>query len=207
MKMRFVKILAVVALFATAGVAQAEYVAFDAGANDVLQLVPNLVSDIGIVNARFASCSAASEVGLGSLAAGGTDVDYYSVALPAGCIVTAITTPYLAPFSVPDTTLGAFDPGGALIIANDDAGSSPPVPTRGSAIRFITSVAGVYNFAVSGFDDGLGTDTTPRFDGFVDPGIGHGEEGVYALTISVFPEPGTIAMLAAGLLMIARRRK
>ena len=205
--MRSVKILAVLVLFASAGVAQAEWIPFDVAPNNVLP-GPALVSDIGQVNARFPTCGVASDVGLGSLAAGGADVDFYSVSLPAGCIVTAITTPFSTPFSNPDTTLGAFAPGGGLpIIVNDDDSTTnvplPNQPNRGSAIRFITSVGGLYSFVVSGFSDGLGADV---FDGLVG-GVGHGEVGNYALTISVFPEPGTIALLASGLLLIARRRR
>jgi hypothetical protein len=153
-----------------------------------------LVSDIPVVNARFAACSPAADIGLGSLAAGGGDVDYYSIFLPAGCNLTAITTPYGAQFSAPDTVMAIFAPGGAQLTFNDDSGASPEdwaggvnTTVRGSAGRVLTPVAGIYTIGVAGFDATV--------------------SGPYALTVSVFPEPATIGMLLAGVVLVARRRR
>jgi len=145
------------------------------------------------------TCNPASaDIGFGSLVPvpGGQDVDIYSVFIPSGCILTAITTPYSVNFSTPDTLLAVLSPGGAVIIENDDAGTDGVGaggvgPVRGSAVRYQnTGVGDTYYLRVRGFQGG------PQ------PGIGD-----YALTVSMFPEPATIGLLLGGLAMAARRRK
>lgn len=144
----------------------------------------------------------AADVGLGSLFAG--DVDYYSILLNEGDILTAITTPLTSlplNFSSPDTLLGMFTPGGALLYFNDDAGSDgvgggAVGPVRGSAIRYLATAPGIYYIAVTGFGN-------PAFI----PGGGGVEVGDYLLTVSVIPEPATIGLLIAGAGLLARRRK
>jgi hypothetical protein len=204
-------LLAGLTLLAAATAANAAWIAMDSEPNNTPPGSP-LVSDIPIVNARFAACDLAADVGFGSLAVGGSDVDYYNIFLPADCVVTAITTPLSPTFTAPDTTLGAFGPGGGLLAVDDDSanGFGGPV-VRGSAVQFVTPVAGVYVFAVSGFFDGLpGFDGSPLFDGFTGADKGgltpHGEVGNYLFTVSV-PEPATIGLLAAGLMVLARRRR
>jgi len=211
-EMRVTSLVAAIVLL-VGSAAQAEWIPFDVEANNTPATANPLISDIAIVNARFAACSPASDIGLGSLAAGGADVNWYKIDLPGGCIVTAITTPYEeAPgtLAVPDTTLGAFGPGG-FIVSDDDAGSDlggiNPGNARGSAIRFITTVPGTYFFAVSGFNDGVSGIDPVLFDGLASDGFPHGEVGRYALTISVFPEPSTLVLLGLGGLALIRRRK
>lgn len=151
-------------------------------------------------------CNASADVGIASLAAGGGDVDYYAVFVPEGCTLTAITTPMASlpgSFSSPDTLLGVFTAGGALIEGNDDAGGDAVDgnfvgPVRGSAVRYHVSpgsgLGGVYLLGVSGFPD----------FGF---GGAHPEAGQYLLTLSLVPEPSTLALLGLGALSLIRRRK
>lgn len=151
-------------------------------------------------------CNASADVGIASLAAGGGDIDYYSVFVPEGCTLTAITTPMASlpgSFASPDTVMGVFTAGGALIEGNDDAGGDAvdgnfTGPVRGSAVRYHVSpgsgLGGLYLLGVSGFPD----------FGF---GGAHPEAGQYLLTLSLVPEPSTLALLGLGALSLIRRRK
>ena len=141
------------------------------------------------------------------MAAGGGDVDYYSVVLPAGCWVTGITTPVDPAFFTPDTTFAAYDSAGVEIIWNDDGGSNSSGNTfGGSAWRFETTYTGVYYIAVSGYADGA-LSSLPM-DGIDDfSGVGHLEQGIYGLTVSVFPEPSSLALIGLGAVALLRRRK
>ncbi len=149
-------------------------------------------------------CNASADVGIAALAAG--DVDYYAVFVPEGCTMTAITTPIGSlpgSFSSPDTLLAVFTAGGALLYGNDDAGSDGVDgigvgPARGSAVRYHVSpgsgLGGVYLLGVTGFPD------------FGYTGA-HAEGGQYLLTLSLVPEPSTLALLGLGALSLIRRRK
>lgn len=151
-------------------------------------------------------CNASADVGIASLAAGGGDVDYYAVFVPEGCTLTAITTPMASlpgSFSSPDTLLGVFTAGGALIVGDDDAGGDAADgnivgPVRGSAVRYHVSagsgLGGIYLLGVSGFPD-------------FNFGGAHPEVGQYLLTLSLVPEPSTFALLGLGALSLIRRRK
>ncbi|QDV91512.1 hypothetical protein RAS2_26130 [Phycisphaerae bacterium RAS2] len=152
-------------------------------------------------------CNASADVGIASLAAGGGDIDYYSVFVPEGCTLTAITTPMASlpgSFSTPDTLLVVTDALGTILIGNDDAGTDgvagPNVvgPVRGSAVRWHvptgSGLGAVYLLGVSGFPD----------FGF---GGAHPEAGQYLLTLSLVPEPSTLALLGLGALSLIRRRK
>ena len=181
----------------TATSANAVFVCFDTVPNNTQATAQPLVSNTADWNS--ASCRLSADVGMGSLAApaGGVgDVDYFSLVLPAGCIVTAITTP-LSPFSsAPDTLLGGLDAALAPYGTNDDAGtdSNGAGTRRGSAIRFLTTAAGTHYMRVTGFND----------TGFAGQ---HSQAGDYLLTISVTPEPATLGLLLGGLVFFARRRK
>jgi len=138
-----------------------------------------------------------ADVGLATLAVGGGDIDYYSVVVPAGCILNAMTTPMATYPSVPDTILEIRSPGDVLILSNDDAtttnnannGGSAGVG-RGSAIRFLNNGAtNTYFLAVRGFDNTVNS------------------QGLYALTVSLVPEPATLVLLSIGGLALIRRRK
>lgn len=146
-----------------------------------------------------------SDVGVMTLESG-TDVDFFSIALNAGQILAVSTTPmgielvngaFL--FNNPDTLLGVYNTFKELI-ASDDNSFSPN--SKGSLVQYKAPVAGTYYFAVTGAGD---TD----FDGKITPGgAGHGKTGSYMLTVSVIPEPATLAfMLLTGLGLLARRRK
>ncbi|MEK6644598.1 MAG: PEP-CTERM sorting domain-containing protein [Planctomycetota bacterium] len=202
-----VKSLIALLVLASASVARAEFVLFDSPGNNGIATADPLVSDIGIVNARLAGCSASSDIGIGSLAAGGGDVDYYSISLPAGCWVTGITTPVDPAFFTPDTTFAAYDNAGNEIVWNDDAGTnSSGNAFGGSAWRFETTYSGIYYVAVSGYADGV-LNATPM-DGLDDfTGGPHVEQGTYGLTISVFPEPSSLALIGLGAVALLRRRK
>ncbi len=131
--------------------------------------------------------------------AGGGDVDWFSVVVPVGCYLTAITSPFGGPTTPPDTIMALFDSAGAFIVGNDDAGSdSPPgADFFGSAFRFVNFggwASTTFFIGISGFPD-FG------FSG------AHDKVGPYALTTSIFPEPATMGLLALGLGVIARRRR
>ncbi len=132
---------------------------------------------------------------------GGGDVDFYSVFMNAGDILSAFTTPFAGlpgDLGLPDTLLGVFDSSGTLIAFNDDAGSdflAGGAPSaRGSAIRYLATTPGLYHIAVTGLGD----------DGFAGA---HLEGGLYGLTASLIPEPSTAGLVAIGLVGFARRRR
>lgn len=201
--MRIAAIIATLSL-ALVNPAQAVFVGFDAGANDTPVGANPLISDDFDFNVPL--CDLSADVGLGTLAASGSDVDMYSVLLPNGCILTAITTPIGIFGSSPDTVLGLIDTFGLANVdddAGDDWNSAGGLTARGSAVRYQNTSGGpmtVY-LAVSGYPDF-------NFDGLDDfAGGGHGESGAYLLTVSVVPEPTTIGLLLGGLVLVARRRK
>jgi len=158
-------------------------------------------------------CNASADVGIASLAAGGGDVDYYSVFVPEGCTLTAITTPMASlpgSFASPDTVMAVTDAIGTVIQGNDDAGGDAVDgnivgPVRGSAVRYHVSpgsgLGGVYLLAISGFPD-FDFNGTDDFSGGP-----HTEAGQYLLTLSLVPEPSTLALLGLGALSLIRRRK
>lgn len=193
--MRTTALVTAIVLAATTS-ANAVFVGFDTVANNTLATAQPLVSSTADWNAG--SCALSADVGIGSLAAG--DVDFFSLTIPNGCILTAITTPLEVFPAVPDTILGVWDSLG-FVDDNDDAGSDsdfggPTGPTRGSAVRYNNNsgVAQTISLAVSGFPD------------FGYTGA-HQEGGAYLLTISLVPEPATLGLLLGGLLVFARRRK
>jgi hypothetical protein len=94
-----------------------------------------------------------------------------------------------------------FDSNGMLLFENDDAGNegesglnpnlasdNPFVPTeiRGSALRALIPVDGVYYLGVSGFSDAS----------YVGD---HIESGRYALLVGVVPEPASLALALLGM--------
>jgi hypothetical protein len=136
-----------------------------------------------------------ADVGLASLAAGGGDLDYYSVVVPTNCYLTAITTPLSAYPSSPDTVMDLRTAADVNILTNDDdSTTNSAVPggsagtNRGSAIRLFNSgPAAVFLLRVRGFDNTV--------------------TGNYALTVSLVPEPSTLALLGLGAVALIRRRK
>ena len=108
------------------------------------------------------------------LDAAGADLDYYSVSMAAGDILTVATTP-LVPFgNAPDTVAGIFDSTGLSIITNDDAGTDlgSGLAVRGSVLRFVAPAPGTYYVGVSGFPDFSFTGA-------------HTEAGLYHLVVSL----------------------
>ncbi|MFO0840424.1 MAG: pre-peptidase C-terminal domain-containing protein [Phycisphaerae bacterium] len=138
-----------------------------------------------------------ADAGVFSLGAAGNDVDYVSINLNAGEIFTVITTPIanLPLFNDPDTMMQLLDSGGAEVAFNDDANG------LGSAIRYQVAASGTYYVGVTGFGD-------RNFDGQLDsnPANGHGESGPYVLTMSIVPEPSSLALLLLGGISALGRR-
>jgi hypothetical protein len=186
------KLLALTLVFVAATAARAEFVGFDQEPLNNNLPGEALFSDIPIVNARMAACLPSSDVGIGTLAApqGGIEFDFYTISVPAGCIVTAILTPIDPPFANPALEIQGGHTGGPL------AGGAPGspndlfgAPTVGAAIQFIAA---------------------PLADGLTVIAVSNqltGAQGTYALTISVVPEPSTLALLGLGALALIRRRK
>ncbi|BBO23239.1 MAG: PEP-CTERM sorting domain-containing protein [Fimbriimonadaceae bacterium] len=133
-----------------------------------------------------------ADVGVMSLADGGGDVDYFSITLFAGEVITAITTPLEVTFTVPDTLMHLLDSSFSELVFNDDGGG--PSGQYGSAIRYEITSSGTYYIGVTGYGDRSFVGT-------------HSEEGDYALTVSVVPEPATLLALGAGVAAIFGRRR
>jgi len=133
-----------------------------------------------------------SDVGICSLDSSGSDIDYFKIWLnDADTVMTVVTTPLTVPFTSPDTLLGLFDSSGTLLVSNDDSGG-----TNGSTVMYDITTSDWYYIAVTGSGD-------TNF-----AGIDHGETGNYMLTVSVVPEPATLAMITlGGLLVLVRRRR
>jgi hypothetical protein len=144
----------------------------------------------------MAAVNAVAELTAGA----GGDLDFYSVFMNPGDILSAFTTPLGSQFAfdAPDTILGIFHSSGVLIDASDDAGVDAfgvnvLGPARGSAIRFQATTAGLYYLGVTGFND---------FDFLGD----HAQAGLYGLTASLIPEPSSaIVLLLAGIGLMRRR--
>ncbi len=138
-----------------------------------------------------------ADAGVFTLGAAGNDVDYVSIDLNAGEILTVITTPLgnLPLFNDPDTMLRLLDAGGTEILFNDDANG------LGSALRYQASASARFFIGVTGFGD-------RNFDGQLDanPANGHGEAGPYVLTMSIVPEPSSLALLLLGGATLLGRR-
>lgn len=133
-----------------------------------------------------------SDVGICLLDSSGSDIDYFKIWLTdTSTVLTVVTTPLDVLFTDPDTLLGLFDSSGTLLVSNDDSGG-----TNGSTIMYNITSTGWYYIAVTGSGD-------TNF-----AGINHGETGNYMLTVSVVPEPATLAMITlGGLLVFVRRRR
>lgn len=194
--------LATALVLAVACSANAVFVGFDVEGNNSPATANSLMVSNNDPGWNPGGCQFAAEVGLGSLTAG--DQDWFTMTIPNGCIVTAITTPISGFASSPDTLMALLDPLGLAAGVNDDAGSDGnwsggpggAGPTRGSAVRYHNDSGGALQvwIGVSGWPDfGFSGD--------------HQESGLYTLTVSMIPEPATIGLLLGGLVLFARRRK
>lgn len=171
-------------VLALAAAAQASFVSFDTAGNGAPGTADNLTNNGNLISSP---CSLSADAGIGTLAAG--DVDYYRLDVDAGCFVNIITTPMTVYPTTPDTILRFLDAGLVQLAINDDGGGdmSPSLPNRGSALHLSIAATGTYFIEVTGFS---GT-----------------QVGNYLMTVGVTPEPATLALLGAGLLVLARRRK
>lgn len=168
-------------------VATASFVVAGVATADIVEVEPN--DTMGTATPIVRQASPWADVGVMMLTAGGDDVDFFSIELSAGEIITVITTPFDDPFTDPDTMAALFDSDGNEVAFNDDGG-----PGFGSAYRFVVEVSGTYFIAITGFND-------RDFNG------GHNQDGAYALTVSIVPAPPALALLAGGLFMRRRRRR
>jgi hypothetical protein len=142
-----------------------------------------------------------SDAGFFSFAGGGGDTDYLGIGgLIAGDVVTMSTTPLADPpnFESPDTIVGLFDSGEALMCLYDDAFNNQldQFPMGfGSLCRFEIPADGDYFVGVTGY-------SASAFDG------SHSEVGAYSITVTVIPlpEPGVIPQLVSGVLVLAALR-
>ena len=182
-------VLATALVLALAAVSQAAFTNFDTGGNQTPATADN-ISNNGTLLSN--PCSLSGDSGIGTLAAG--DVDFYRLDLTAGCYVNIETTPMTVFPSTPDTVLEVLNSTLTQIAFNDDGGGANGGTNRGSAIHLLITTSGTYYVGVSGFND-------TGFNG------SHTQAGQYLFTVGVSPEPTTLALLGAGLLVLARRRK
>ncbi len=160
------------------------------GAANALIIETESNNTFGTANAVTRAASPWADLGNMRLGGTGGDVDFFSINLIAGEIITIVTTPQPPDFTTPDTLLGLFDNNQTLLQLDDDSG-----PGLGSLVQWQATYTGTHFFAVTGFPD-------QNFTG------GHSQVGNYVLTVSIVPEPATILALAAGAgLLIARRRR
>lgn len=182
-------VLAAGLVLALAAVSQAAFTGFDTPTNQTPATADNLTNNGTL---RTLPCLLSGDSGIGTLAAG--DVDFYRVDLTAGCFVNIETTAMTVFPSTPDTVMEVLNSALTQLAFNDDGGGANGSPNRGSAIHLLVPATGTYYIGVSGFND----------TGFTGA---HQQAGQYLLTVGVTPEPATLALLGAGLLVLARRRK
>lgn len=182
-------------VFFVASAANAEFVGFDQEPLNNNQNGELLNSDIALINARLGACSVASETGIGTLAAGGSDADFYQFTAPVGCVVTAIVTPLSPTFTGPAVKLSGGDGFGpvASAIGGPNNGFGPA--SNGAGIMWV-STGNPIVFNVTGA-------TNPGY--LAD--FNHGSVGAYQLTIATYPEPASLVLLGLGGLALIRRRK
>jgi hypothetical protein len=147
---------------------------------------------------------------LGSLNAGDTSnsvgefalpglFDLYTITLNEAGLFTFFTDEDPNGFvgTTVDTEIAIFDAAGVLLAENDDGGNG-----LYSGIFDLSLAAGDYTLAVAPFLGGASFS-----DGFgVSPGTGTGDYIINA-SLTVVPEPGTLAFLGLGLGMMAFRRR
>jgi len=139
-----------------------------------------------------------SDSGILVFTSGGGDIDYIGIGgLVAGDVVTMSTTPLGDPpdFESPDTIVGLFDSSGTMLCMFDDAYNNQLdafLMGYGSLCRLEIPVDGDYFVGVTGYSESA-------FDG------SHGEQGSYALTVTIvpLPEPAAALQLASGALGLA----
>ena len=136
-----------------------------------------------------------SNTGVMTLASNGRDVDFFSIVLNQGQTLTVTATPLTTLFTTPDTYLGILDSVQAIVASNDNSFGN------GSTVFYQAPADGTYYIAVTGSSD-------TNFDGYVNGSTGHGKVGAYQLTVSLVPEPATMALMGLmGIGLLARRKK
>lgn len=135
-----------------------------------------------------------ADAGVMNLAAGGTH--WWKISLDQGEVFSVMTTPLDPINAAPDTVLSLWDNNTSFITRNDDS----PGNSLGSSVRHQALYSGDYYVAVVGFQVGDQTDL-----GYYTSSSST-EVGGYVLTASIVPEPGTIAALGLGALLLLRRR-
>lgn len=146
-----------------------------------------------------------AQVAVNTLSSGGGDVDFYSVNLTAGDVLSVMTAPLDdLPFSFgfPDTLIVFFDDQGNILFDDDEAGGPfsdftgflGPHDGQGSGLHFLAPNTGTFYFAITAYDD---QDAVGDHDDFGDYGL---------LVSRTVPEPTSLALLVLGGLLLVRRR-